>query len=233
MEKLDRKDLKHDAFVEEVQHTVEYAGQHKKQIVQYGSIALAVLVIGGLIYWYMGAQTSQRQVALKEALSSYESAVGAQSTPFMKVYATKEEREKAIRTDLGKVISAYPGSDEAAICKYYIAVYNADEGKLGDAEKLWKEVSAEGNKNYRALAKYSLAQLYAAQNKTGEAEKLLRELADSPTPVLSKEQAQIMLARVIKDTKPDEARKLLDPLKTSRAAVSRVALGLLGEMQKK
>ena len=62
--------------------------------------------------------------------------------------------------------------------------------------------------------------------------KLVQSLIDSPTTFVTKDQATIEMARLIMQEKPAEARKLLDPLKTSvRAAISQAAIGILGELQ--
>ena len=41
MDKLDRKELKHDRFVEEVQHSVEFVSGHKSQVTMYVAVAVA------------------------------------------------------------------------------------------------------------------------------------------------------------------------------------------------
>jgi hypothetical protein len=63
-----------------------------------------------------------------------------------------------------------------------------------------------------------------------DAEKLLRALYDKPTTFVSKEQAAIALARAISTTKPAEARKLLEPLRTERPAISQAAITLLSQL---
>ncbi|MCX6625410.1 MAG: hypothetical protein NTY38_30995 [Acidobacteria bacterium] len=75
----------------------------------------------------------------------------------------------------------------------------------------------------------ALAQIYASQSKIADAEKLLRGLIEDPTVFVSKEQATISLAEILQRTRPDEARKLLEPLRGSaRPAVSRAAISVGG-----
>ena len=80
------------------------------------------------------------------------------------------------------------------------------------------------------MAKLSLAPIYSATGRQAEAERLLRSVVDKPTLFVSKEQATIALARLIAKNKPEEARKLLEPLRTERSAVSRAALAALAEI---
>ena len=71
----------------------------------------------------------------------------------------------------------------------------------------------------------ALAQVYASENKTADAEKLLRDLISNPPSTVSKEQATIALGQLLANSKPEEAHKLLDPLRTStRISVSRAAI---------
>ena len=94
----------------------------------------------------------------------------------------------------------------------------------GQQHHLQIEVEVEAE-----LGRQALAQVYASQGKPADAEKLLRELIASPTPTVTKEQATIVLGQLLASSKPDEARKLLEPLRTStRSAVSRAAITASG-----
>ena len=52
---------------------------------------------------------------------------------------------------------------------------------------------------------------------------------DHPTILVSKEQATIALGKLLLRTKPEEGRKLLEPLRTQAGAVSRAAISALSE----
>ena len=80
----------------------------------------------------------------------------------------------------------------------------------------------------------SLAQLYAGQGKFAEAEKMARGVMTNPTILVSKEMATVEVARILAASgKPDEARKLLEPMRTGRTAPSRAAIAALGEITQK
>ena len=61
-------------------------------------------------------------------------------------------------------------------------------------------------------------------------EKALRDLMAHPTIFVSKEQAAIALARSFMAKKPAEARKLLEPLRTTPGQVGQIALTMIGEL---
>lgn len=231
MDKQEREFLKHDVFVEEVSHSIDYAATHKKQLGLYIGIAVAVLAVAGGWYWWSEKQAAERQAALQVALMDQQAAVGKGTTQFLHHYDTQELKDAAIIQSFTGIINKYPSSDEAAIGHYYIAITYADQGKLAEAEKEWQLVVDKGSKEYASLARFSLAQIYAKQGKIPQAEQHLRYLVDNPTTLFSKENAQIELAKLIAPTKPDEAKKLLEPLRqlSTRNAVSRWAITAFGE----
>jgi hypothetical protein len=65
-----------------------------------------------------------------------------------------------------------------------------------------------------------------------EAEKLLRGLIDKPSDFVSKDEATIALARLIAQSRPEEAKKLLDPYINGHDAVSRTAGMAMNEVKK-
>ena len=91
-------------------------------------------------------------------------------------------------------------------------------------------MAANGDERYAPLAKLSLADVYFAEGKVDQAQKVLEDLAAHPTLFVSKEQAQIALARGLIPVKPAEARKILDPLRITPGAAGQVALQLYGQL---
>ncbi len=233
MDKITRHELKADRFAEEVGATVEFLNIHRRQAILYGGIAAAVLVVAAGTYFFLKHQKSARQIELRAALEIYDAQVGAAPTdnPYMKFYATQAEKDKASEKAFNDLATKYSGNDEGATARYYLAVMAADNGRMLEAEKNFQAVADSGSKDYGSLAKLALAQLYHAQGKIPQAEQLLRSLIEKPTVMVSKEQATIMLARVLAASKPAEARKLLEPLRTERSAVSRAALTALTEIR--
>ena len=236
MDKLDRKDLKHDHFAEEVKHMVDVATVNKGQVKLIGGIALGVLLFGLAGYFYMEKQQTQRQVDLMEAIKIQEGVEvtpGNQAPPGVKGFPSEAAKSEAATKGFQNVAMKYTGKDEGEVARYYLGVLAADQGKLEDAYKHFQQVSTSAGKDYASLAKFAMAQIVAQQGKLGDAEKILKDLEDSPSMLVSKEQAQIERARLIAKTKPEEARKILDPLRTSdRPLVSRSAISASAELGK-
>ncbi|HYO82623.1 MAG TPA: hypothetical protein VES20_14560 [Bryobacteraceae bacterium] len=234
MDRAHRQELKHDRFVEQVGHTVEYAAGHRQQVIRYGAIALAVLVLALAAYWYFRSQEEARQEALRTAIRTQEAQVGQGQAAFMLTFGTEAEKQKAADKAWNDLASRHAGSDEAAIAHFYMGINAADRGNSGEAEKHLKQAIDAGEEPYASQARLSLATIYAGSTgKAADAEKLLREIVNKPTVLVSKEQATLNLARLIGKTRPDEARKLLEPLRTERGPISRAALTILGELPAK
>jgi len=230
VDSVHRKELKHDKFVEQVGHSVEYAAEHREQMIKWGGAALAVLVVGAGIYWYISYQHSVRQEALHNAMNSYEAGVGTNGNEYLKSFPTQADKDKAVIKDLSEVASKYNGKEEGRIAQYFLGLYYADKGNMADAEKQLKPVAESGKDAYASQAKLSLAQVYESTGRLADAEKLLRSVLDDPTILVSKEQATIALAKVLSKKNPAEARKMLEPLRAERGPVSRAAITALGDI---
>ena len=61
MDRITRSKLKTDRFAVEVEHSVEYVAEHRKQVMMYGAIAVAVACIIAGIWYYRDRQAAARQ----------------------------------------------------------------------------------------------------------------------------------------------------------------------------
>jgi len=231
MARITRKQLKSDKFAAEVEHTVEYVAEHRRQMIRYGAIGAAVLVVVLGVYLYTRHQRSIRGEALAEAIRVQETLVGSDAAPGTPVYPNQQVKDEQVNKAWSGIAKKFPGSDEGMIANYMLGTFAAEAGKFDQAEKSFREMAASGNRDYSSLAKRSLAHLCFVTGREAEGEKLMRELIDRPSIFISKEEAMIVLARELMRTKPAEARKLLEPLRTSRTAISQVAISALGEMR--
>jgi predicted negative regulator of RcsB-dependent stress response len=231
LDRQTRKDLKSDAFAEEVFDIFEWTTEHKSEVLRYGGIALAVAVIALAWTMYSRHEADVRQVELAKALRIDDASFGPNDQGGRLHFDTEEAKNKAREQAFADVAARFSGTQEGAVAETYLAGWAVDKGDLAGAEKRFKHVVDDAPKEFAALAKLALAQVYASENKPADAEKLLRELIASPTTTVSKEQSTIVLGQVLAASKPDEARKLLDPLRTStRTVVSRAAINAAGSI---
>lgn len=231
MDKQLRHQIKRDRFVEEVGHTVSYLSEHRDAVKKYGALALGVVIIAVGIYAYTSYQRRARQNAIRQAAIILDGVVGEQNPTGGPVFKTQADKDSAALKAFSEIAAKYAGSREGLLARFYTGNLLCDMSKIKECEAAFLEVSKGGDANIASLGKLSLATLYGAQNRSSEAEALLRELVNNPTPVVSKEQAQLVLARTIQKSKPQEARMLLESLQAlDRPAITRAAVGILGEM---
>ena len=230
MARISRKELKTDKFALEVEHTFTFFGHHQKELIRYGAIAVAVILLVIVGLYYQRQQHAAREAALAKAIQVQEAPVGPPGQGAPITFATQEAKDQEAIKVFSELQAKYSGSDEGQIAQYYLGSITADQGKLAEAEKRFQEVVQKGNANYASIAKLAIAQICFSDGRNDQGEKMLRELMDKPTIFVSKEQAAITLARALMHTKPAEARKLLDPIRTQVGAAGQVALSLYGEL---
>jgi predicted negative regulator of RcsB-dependent stress response len=234
VDRLTRKELKSDRFALEVQHSVEYVSGHRQQLVRWGGIAAAVVVVVVGVFIYLNHERSVRQAALHAAMQIQNANVGPTQNEFVLSFPTQAERQKAVVKAFSELAAKYSGSDEGTIAEYMLGTNAADQGNLAEAEKFLKRVVDSGNASYGSLAKLSLASIYGGEGKQAEGEKLIQSVIDHPTVVVSKELATISLAELLAHSDPARARKLLEPLRGSpRPNVSKAALYALSDLPQK
>jgi predicted negative regulator of RcsB-dependent stress response len=225
-----KKVAKSDEFKQQVWLGLDFLKDHPAEIKKYGAIALAVLVLAGGSYFYIHHQADARETALTEALKIHDATVGPMVQPTNLHFDTEDEKNKATEKAFREVATKYHGTQEGAIASMNLGQELIDRGDLAGGEKEFKDVADNAPPAYSSQAALALAQLYAMEGKTADAEKLLNNLIKNPTVTVSKEEAQLALAKVKAKTDPDGARKILEGLRTERAAISKAALAALGEL---
>ncbi len=210
-----KEQLSHDQFRDGVSAAITYAGDHRKRVTQLSVIALAVLLLIGAVLWFMSYQKGIRQQDLRTALDVWESPVGQNPAPdVLKSYPTQQAKDSAALNAFGSVISKHGSSREGLIAQYYSGTIKAAGNNPKGAETDLKNVADHGGE-FAPLAKLALAQVYAGQNRVSDAEALLRNVADKPNDLVSKAQAELLLAQMESARDPQAARRILNSLKSS------------------
>lgn len=230
MDRQLKKVVKNDEFKQQVWHSIDFVKDHTAEVKKYGAIALAVLVVAGATYFYIGHQADAREEALAHALRVDQGTVGSNTQAANLHFDTQEEKDKASEKAFREVAAKYPGTQEGAIALMNLGQAAVDRGDLTEGEKDLKNVVDSAPPAYASQAALALAQLYDIEGKSAEAEKLLDNLIKHPTVTVSKDEAELAMAKVKAKTDPAAARKMLEALQTQRNAISKAAVSAMGEI---
>jgi predicted negative regulator of RcsB-dependent stress response len=216
-----KEQIRHDQFTDAVSQALEYTVSHRKQVTRWAFIVIAVIlaVVAGL--WYSSARAADRKADLDSALAVASAPVG-QAAPGSLNFPTQEAKNNAALKALSGVVAKDGGTREAYIAQYCRGTLRAQTGDTTGAQADLETVAKSGGE-MAPLAKIALAQLYAAQNKTAQAQAYLRDLINKPTDLVSKEQAQILLAQLLAKTNPAEAKKIVQSVKSAPGVSPAVA----------
>lgn len=224
MTRHDLKDqLQHDQFTDAVTGVVSFAQTNRRQVIRWIIIGAAALAVIGGIWAYLSYQKSQRRNDLAQAMTVVNAQVGP-ANDFAKTYPTEDAKNQAAMKALSDVVAKDGSSNEGMVALYYFATLKAKKDQAG-AEGDLKRVADSGS-DVAPLAKIALAQLYMGENKVAPAQDLLRSIINSPTELVSKAQAQILLAQTEATANPQDARavlKMVNADDAKRAAVTRAS----------
>lgn len=225
-----KEQLQHDHFKDAVSEAVTYAFANPKILLRWIVLAVVVLALGGGALWFAAYKRSIRQEALAAALHVIETPVGA-SSQAPNSYPTQDAKQQAEIKVLSDMVAKYGGSREGLIAQYYLGTVKVERKDSKGAEADLRRV-ADSKSEFASLAKIALAQLYAGENRIAEAKALLRSISNKPSDLVSKAQADILLAQLDLTTNPQEARKILQSLRgpNQPPSVSRAVDQLSGQL---
>ncbi len=230
MDRQLKKVVKNDEFKQQVWHSIDFVKDHTAEVKKYGGILLALLVVAAGTYFYINHQADAREEALAHALRVAQATVGSNVQAANMHFDTQEEMDKAVEKAFREVATKYPGTQESAISLINLGQAAVDKGNLAEGEKDFKAVVDSAPDAYASQAALALAQLYQIEGRNADAEKLLDNLIKNPSVTVSKEEAQLTLAKVIAKSDPARARKLLEELQKQRTTISKTAVSELAEI---
>jgi TolA-binding protein len=177
MDRQQRRDLKHDKFVDEIGSLSTRARENQRLLyfIAGGAVVLAVIIYG--IFFYRSNREQKAQQDLSAAIDTIESplmpAAGSEPVPNAK-FKTEAERTAAAEKQFRTVTSNYSGTDASEVATLYLARIQAGKGDVAGARTMLQEFV---NRNPKHLlvngARYSL---YQMRIDNGEAPQVAQEL---------------------------------------------------------
>ncbi len=231
MARLTRKELKTDRFAEGVGAALGGVLGHKKEVTRYGIIAavVVVLIVGG-VTWYR-SQAKQRRADFDVLLRTMEAPIAQPGQSAGVTYATEADKEKAVTAALEEFSKEHAGTNEDALAHYFIASNAVEDGNLEKALSEADIAIKNGNSDTAAVARFLKGNILASQGKSDEAEKIYRELLNASSGFMTKGEVTVALAKLIGKKSPDEAIKLLEPLRLAEGSTQRIASQTIEEIR--
>jgi predicted negative regulator of RcsB-dependent stress response len=173
-----------------------------------------------------------REQDLQAAFAVLDAQVGPPSE-YGKTFPAQNAKLQASIKALAQVAAKDAGTREGFFARYYLGTLKAQNNDLKGAEADLSTVAKSGSDS-AALAKIALAQLYLSSKRTSEAQELLRSLVNKPTDLVSKAQAEVLLAQLDASVHPQQAKQIIQKLKSSSTdpALGRAADELSAQLTK-
>lgn len=223
MANINRKDLKHDKFVEEVGRDIQYFSEHRTTILVGLAVAVVAIVGGGWFYNHQKNQSLDSMAALQEAAVLFSRPVSVDPQPGMQAFVTSGERTREVGAALEKVKTGFPGTKAAAAADYYYALFDMETEDYAAAKTKLQSAISGADSEYASLARLALADALVAEGDLAGARAEYEKLVSSPTTVVPAARAKLALARTIAESDPAAARALLQELVDGTGPASTIA----------
>jgi predicted negative regulator of RcsB-dependent stress response len=227
-----KEQLQHDTFTESVSRTLVYASTHRQRLIQWGIVVVIAAVVIAGAFFINSHRRALREQDLQAAFAVLDAQVGPPSE-YGKTFPAQNAKLQASIKALAQVAAKDAGTREGFFARYYLGTLKAQNNDLKGAEADLSTVAKSGSDS-AALAKIALAQLYLSSKRTSEAQELLRSLVNKPTDLVSKAQAEVLLAQLDASVHPQQAKQIIQKLKSSSTdpAVGRAADELSAQLAK-
>lgn len=214
---ISRKDLKKDEVRETLTHGAEAIFSHQRQIWNYGSIALLIVVV--VLGWrfYTQKQTAKGSAALADAMKVYQARIRTAAEPALPdeiSYLDEKNKYADAVKKFTEVANRYSRTRPGQLARYYAALSLERLGRYDEAETDLKSLQSSSDESLSALARFKLAQVYDESGKGSQALQLYQQLADKPTLFVPKPVVLLALADHYSSSDPTQAAKLYNQVKT-------------------
>jgi hypothetical protein len=213
---LSRKELKHDAIKETIEHGAEAVWSHSLTVL----ILLVMILLGVASYsgwtFYHDRQNLHASAAFDSAMKVYTARIGAvldPTDPNEILFKSEADRSVAAQQKFTEAAQKYPRAYYGQMARYYSALCLEDLDRSNQALEELSKIENSGNGEVAALAHYQAAVIYSRTGKHDEAVKVLRTLAEKPTVLVPRPMVLLELARLLANSKPQEAASLYQQIK--------------------
>jgi predicted negative regulator of RcsB-dependent stress response len=215
---ISRKELKHDKIKETLEHGAEAVYSHS----QLTLALLLVMLVAAAVYggWriYHDRKTAEANAAFDAAQKVHSARVGPPAPgepvdPSQPSYPDEATRAREASRRFTEVANKYSSTNPGKLARYYDALCLEDMEQQNQALEEFKKVSESGDKELSGMAQYQIAVIDGRTGKPDEAAKIYRTLADKKLVFVPRPLVLLELARVLRQSKPQEAVTVYQQIK--------------------
>jgi len=237
MDRATRHELKQDEFRETLDRVEQYLKVHLKEILTAGTLILVVAGLTGGLRYYLDQQEANANVELASALRTFQAYVGVATPGTLsadsETYPNAADKYRKARDQFNAIVlkyRIYPRPKAVSIARYHVGIC---EGLLGDsaaAIKTLQEASHDRDREIATLAEFALAGEFLKTGKKQEAVAIYQHLADHPSLAVPRASALLAMADGLKDSQPEQARKLYEQVQKEFGSDASIAEVLRQQM---
>lgn len=216
MDTQTRHALKQDSFVTATSSSIGWLQENRSSVLKFAVpavLAIVAILAGGILY---NQRSEAALIALGKGFTIYSSPVRQAGMPEQMAkesFASYPDRAKAANQQFVDTANKYGWTLSGKNAEYFAGVTFMEMGQTGDAEKAFQKTANSGDANLSSLGKLALAGLYSQNKRDTEAIDLLKQLIAKPTNAVPVATAQLQLAALYENTRPEEAKKLYAEIK--------------------
>lgn len=197
-DRINRKDLKHDRFVEGAGDTIVSVREHARTALAIAIAAIVLIVAAvGFVAWRRTVE-ERAQTSLAEAISTFERPLrdeAPEGTAEDRSFASEDERLQKSQPLFQAVVDQYGSSDAADVARLYLGQILVRQGKSAEALPLFEEFLSDHDDHFLAgSAQMSVYQIRMAEGQKSEVVAEMEQQLSSDTPRLPKDVLLAMLA---------------------------------------
>jgi predicted negative regulator of RcsB-dependent stress response len=211
---ISRKELKKDEVRDTFAQGAQVVLEHQKLTIIL--LAVAIVVAAGVFGWmaYSQRQAQKASAAFDDAMTVFESPVGAPQQPNQLTYADDNAKFAAAARKLSDVATKYPRTHPGRLAGYFEALSYEKLNKNDQAKKLLQSMTDSSDEDVASMARFELAQLDDRMGQGDEAERLYQQLMAKPTDLVAKPIVMLALAEHYSLKDPTQAAKLYGQIKS-------------------
>jgi len=177
-QRLSRKEIKRDEFMESVGRALEWVQEHSRQLIGLAIAALVAMIVAVAVMGYAKSREEKADELLAEALRIYQAPIdpvaASPDNERAPSFASATERALQARQLFEQVQEDFGRSDAGKIASVYLGQIAAVDGDTEAARSLWQDFVAKSSDN--ALKVEVQVNLMSLDRATGRGDELVTEL---------------------------------------------------------